>query len=93
MRFLCVFLLGFFLLSCDNGVAIQDSDTQTVDDANAVASFNARGKRREQLFLAAEEKGIELWINEDGSVGYYLADSKPIDDILTYIRAVNWVNN
>ena len=93
MRFLCVILLGFFLLSCDNPVAVQDSGTQTVDDVNAVASFNARGKRREQLFSAAQEKGIELWINDDGSIGHYLADGKAIDDILTWIRAVNWVNN
>lgn len=93
MRFLSIVLLSCFLLSCDSEVAVQNLDTSVTDDANATGSFRAGGNRRERLFAAAEEQGIELWINEDGSVGYYLADGDAIDDILDWIRAVNWVNN
>ena len=40
-----------------------------------------------------EKNHIEVWINDDGSIGYHLADAEKIDKIVTCVFAVYWVNN
>ncbi len=95
MNKLSIIILSIFLLACDGESASAPSEESDTADPNAVASFNLRsGGTREQMLLAeAEKRNVEVWINDDGSIGHYVADNKQIDDILTYIRAVIWVNN
>ncbi len=48
---------------------------------------------RELILAEAEKRNIEVWTNENESIGYYLADGDKVDDIVTYAFAVFWVNN
>ncbi|MDP6652182.1 MAG: hypothetical protein QGF90_08775, partial [Gammaproteobacteria bacterium] len=94
MNKLSIIILSIFLLACDGESASAPSGESVTADPNAVASFNLRsGGMREQFLTEAEKRNVEIWINDDGSVGHYVADDKQINDIFTYIRAVIWVNN
>ena len=48
---------------------------------------------RELILAEAEKENVEVWTNENGSIGYYLVDGDKVDDIVTYAFAVFWVNN
>ena len=48
---------------------------------------------RELILAEAEKRNVEVWTNENESIGYYLVDGDKVDDIVTYAFAVFWVNN
>ncbi|MDP6734522.1 MAG: hypothetical protein QF877_17600 [Gammaproteobacteria bacterium] len=94
MNKLWLIILSIFLLACEGESASAPSGELDTADPDAVASFNLRSGERRELFLTeAEKRNVEVWINNDGSIGHYVADDKQINDIFTYIRAVIWVNN
>ena len=94
MKFYPVIILSIFLLACDGGGKAQISEEPITESADLVGSFNMRNREmREMILDESEKKNIEVWINDDRSIGYYLADGDSIDDIVTWVFAVYWVNN
>jgi hypothetical protein len=94
MKICPVIFLSVFLLACDGDRQVEMPEESGIEDANAVASFNMRNREmREMIVAESEKKNVEVWINDDGSFGYYLADSEKIDEIVTWVFAVFWVNN
>ena len=94
MKFYPVIFLSIFLLACDGSGEAQIPEESSTESADLVGSFNMRNREmREMILDESEKKNIELWINEDRSIGYYLADGESIDDIVTWVFAVYWVNN
>ncbi len=94
MKICLVIFLSVFLLACDGDRQVVVSEGSSTENPDAVASFNFRNREMREMMLAeSEKKDIEVWINDDRSIGYYLADGEKIDDILTWVYAVYWVNN
>ena len=64
------------------------------ETAGETARFTMRNREMREMILAeSEKKQIEVWLNDDGSIGYYQEDGEAIDDIVTWVFAVYWVNN
>ncbi len=90
-----VLLACLLLAGCGENQTATVSSTAAVEDTSAtVGSFRLRnGEMRNMLVEEAEERGVEVWFNEDGSIGYHVADGKEVDAIMNWVFAVFWVNN
>ena len=94
MKYLGFIIISIFSTACDFGGGVVISEEPVAESATQVDSFNIRNKEMRELILAeAEKKDVEVWTNENGSIGYYLVDGDKVDDIVTYAFAVFWVNN
>ncbi len=94
MKIYPVVFLSVLLLACGENTGMLPIEEAFVETAGATASFNFRnGEMREMLLTRAEEVGVDVWMIDERSIGYYLADGDKIDDIVTYVYAVFWVNN
>ena len=94
MKYLFFIIISIFSISCDFGGDAVILAERVTESPTQLGSFTIRNNEMRELIIAeAEEKSVEIWINENGSIGYYLADGDEIDDIVTYAYAVFWVNN
>ena len=94
MKYLFFIIISIFSTGCDFGGGVVIPDESVAESTTRVDSFNIRNKEMRELILAeAEKKNVEVWTNENGSIGYYLVDGDKVDDIVTYAFAVFWVNN
>ncbi len=94
MKYLLFIIISIFSSGCDFGGGVVVLEEPIAESTTRVDSFNIRNKEMRELILAeAEKKNVEVWTNENGSIGYYLADGDKVDDIVTYAFAVFWVNN
>lgn len=83
---LWMFLLGM-LVACSEGSEQDTAQPSLAEAATTRSSFNIRhAEIRHDTLVALEQEGIEFWINDDNSIGYYLADGKAIDNV--YANAV-----
>ena len=94
MKYLGFIIISIFSTACDFGGGVVILEEPVAESATRVDSFNIHNKEMRELILAeAEKKNVEVWTNENGSIGYYLVDGDKVDDIVTYAFAVFWVNN
>jgi len=94
MKYLFFIIISIFSTGCDFGGGVVILEEPVAESTTRVDSFNIRNKEMRELILAeAEKKNVEVWTNENGSIGYYLVDGDKVDDIVTYAFAVFWVNN
>ncbi len=79
-----VFLLAS-CAACDNNSAVVSPESEPVEETTG--SFRVgRGEIGTEIIEEMEKQGIEFWRNEDGSIGYFLADGDAIDAIAYYAR-------
>ena len=94
MKYLFFIIISIFSTGCDFGGGVVIPGEPVAESTTRVDSFIIRNKEMRELILAeAEKKNVEVWTNENGSIGYYLVDGDKVDDIVTYAFAVFWVNN
>ena len=94
MKYLFFIIISIFSIGCDLGGEAVILEERVTESPAQLGSFTIRNNEMRELIMAeAEKKSVEIWINENGSIGYYLADGDEIDDIVTYAFAVFWVNN
>ena len=94
MKYLFFIIISIFSIGCEFGGGGVSLDEPVAESTTRVDSFIIRNKEMRELILAeAEKKNVEVWTNENGSIGNYLVDGDKVDDIVTYAFAVFWVNN
>jgi hypothetical protein len=50
--------------------------------ADAISSFRLRnGEIRDEIQATMTARGIEFWVNEEGSISFYARDNKAVDAI------------
>ena len=82
--FLLVFLCAA-IAACDKSPAI-DTPESVMAEVTTGSFRNRGGEIGAEILDEMGKQGIEYWINEDGSIGYYLADGDEIDAIVYYAR-------
>jgi hypothetical protein len=71
-------------VACNRAAETQSGATQTevASDPKAKLSFTMRNSEiRHDIITALTQQGIQHWINQDGSVGFFAADSEAVDAI------------
>lgn len=77
---LAIFALALFASGC-NPMG-HTADPAPATDPNAFLSFTMRNTEiRQDILTALTNQGIEHWLNEDGSVGFYAKDTDAVDRI------------
>ena len=87
MKNLVVIALMIFLSNCNPAEEGIVTESVPQESAALTDSFRVRNAEiRGDILTKLVERNIPHWINDDGSIGYELADADEIDSI--YYRAV-----
>lgn len=79
---LAIAALGLFAAGCGPVGQSAEPNPIAVTDPNAELSFTVlNAEIRQDIITALTNQGIEHWLHEDGSVGFYGRDSDAVDRI------------
>lgn len=85
MKYILLIFLCTAITACDNSPTVTTPESVTPEVTTG--SFRVgRGEIGTEIVEEMEKQGIEFWRNDDGSIGYYLADGDAIDAIAYYAR-------
>lgn len=94
MKLFVMLVFSVLFFACDGNRESALPAVQSTENTDTVGSLKLRNQERREIFLAeAEKRQLDIWINEDDSIGYHIADDEVVDDIFDWVRAVIWVNN
>ncbi len=94
MRYLVLVCCLGLVAACGEVTAPLPEQQVAAEDIETRSSFNiGHAEIRHDTLVAMEEAGIEFWINEDNSIGYFLADGKAIDNVYANARGAYAARN
>lgn len=85
MKYIQLVFLCVVVTACDSNTGVNAPEEISVSESTG--SFRNRGGEiGAEIIDEMEKQGIEHWFNDDGTIGYYLADGDKIDAIAYYAR-------